>query len=1558
MVIQDLVYRISATNAELKTVVRDSQQSIRSLMDTVGKSVRSLENASRKMYRRGTILFTGISVLTKKTIDSAASFEKSMRRVQAVSQATASEYRKLSDTALEMSTRTEHSATAIAEGMNFMAMAGFKANEIMEAMPSVLQLASAGVMDLGTAADITTNILTGYGLELSELARANDILVSAMTGANVDLVDLGESFKYVGPLAKAAGIEFNETAAMIALMGNAGIQGSMAGTSLRQAITNLLNPTKQARDVMDRLGIKIRDANDNLLSMTEILRQLEDRGASASDMMILFGQRAGPAMSALLEQGVDELEKFQQRLEDSEGLAARIEAMMVDTAEGQKQIFKNTVNAIRIMFGQDMIPYYRTAVFFLQGIADRIKQMEPEQRLQIIRITAITGAVVGLVTVLGFLGTAIAGIVKGFLTFGSALMFIMSMKGLVIGSIILAVGLLKKAWENDWLSIRTITEDVVDQILALWDSLLEWWDRSKLRQWIIDTWEQIRDVWQDEDLTLGQKVLETVSIVANGIVDLIPGLREIWDTWTDDDLNFGQKVLNTISIVVKTVTDLIESINAWWTKQVVKLARKTAEILGLDPDEAWFVQLAEDLNEIWTNEELTFGEKVIESFKLIPGAQAITDFIEDVKDKIVNSKAWQWTVDVALPVIVDGGETVIKAIVEVGGRMYDAIKKGLDTGDWSDFWDVAEDIWSTGVLIAVSLSGAVKGISIVLNAIKTGLGLVAATLGMPGILGLISVGIQLKEAQEEGSYEDFAQNVILAALAGVLVGLAFDPKLGMLAFTVAINFKLGRLVEEGIYSFAERLGLPRSHLQMVEEYTQYTQEMYEEATKDMNWLQKRLWTLAGNKPEGLLDFPEWKEAMGYVTEELNQYEIDPQVLESVKQFAKELAELYPQYSWQQIEDIVLEKAFQLLDSPTAFHEIMNVVNSFVSEVERIENAIDELSREMGVDLRSIPLEDISKLVVLLQNEYESIFEDIVKYHGVSPGRLIAQLISPELPIDEAVSKTIKETADDVERLTGELSRLEKQALIVAETLRQGGTLEQALAILGIAYWETRGYGGYTHIDPATGEVIRGSAGEYGIGQVMPGTGKDVWTRLWKQPAETWDESMLEDLDTNIAMMVSYFLDRYRVHGQDLRLAIEGYNRGTAIDGMQAYTVGVVEWMEGPEGKSFANILYDGMENALEAMIQAGYDMGEDVRQMAAFIAQSIANYLVGESPPPEGPLSNIKIGMKNTMDAGIEGVEEGLLGGIGRILSSAQKIGEAAKTWGRDLISYFMEGVEEEVPNQQSRMEKIASRILMPITFDNPENDLWIFNSGVDLMKWFGKGISSAAQGVVEIAKMLIDNVFDAILKVIRERYPELIEFFNDLKAEVDEGIKVVEEFVAKLGGDGEDEGKKVIKELDAVTTSWLQNLSNGLASAIVHGENLYDVFDSFLRMIAQQTLSGFFMRGFTNILSTAGYSVPTMHFGGLVMHSGGIIEGLRPDEVPIIAQKGERILSRKQNDRFEQMLEDLTVMGGQNINLNIYANDAKSFVDMVRRNPEAIVSVLVDDYRGNGIIRRLVRGG
>src|SRR5690606_27243350 len=124
------------------------------------------------------------------------------------------------------------------------------------------------------------------------------------------LVQLGEAMKYAGPLAQAAGVQFEEAAAALAMMGNAGIQASMAGTSLRGAITRLLNPTRQINDVLNRLGIQTRDSSGNLLSLADILEQLERRGATAGDMMIIFGQRAGPAMQALVDQGSVALRQF------------------------------------------------------------------------------------------------------------------------------------------------------------------------------------------------------------------------------------------------------------------------------------------------------------------------------------------------------------------------------------------------------------------------------------------------------------------------------------------------------------------------------------------------------------------------------------------------------------------------------------------------------------------------------------------------------------------------------------------------------------------------------------------------------------------------------------------------------------------------------------------------------------------------------------------------------------------------------------------------------------------------------------------------------------------------------------------------------------------------------------------------------------------------------------------------------------------------------------------------------------------------------------------------
>lgn len=308
---------------------------LRELLSGFQRATQRVEQFSRDVSRMGekisqigkgwslavTAPLAGFGALSLR---SAGEFESAMNRVQALTSATADEFQALTAQALQLGRTTQFTASQAADAMGFLAMAGFKTDQVLGAMPSTLQLAAAASLDLARAADITTNILTGYGLTVDELGHANDVLVAAFTSANVDLNMLGESFKYVGPLAKGAGVAFEETAAAIAMMGNAGIQGSMAGTSLRGAITRLLKPTSEVSEALGRLGVRATNSTGGLLPLVEIVRQLEQAGATTSDMMTIFGQRAGPAMAALVDQGSDALEQLTARLADSGGTAQRV----------------------------------------------------------------------------------------------------------------------------------------------------------------------------------------------------------------------------------------------------------------------------------------------------------------------------------------------------------------------------------------------------------------------------------------------------------------------------------------------------------------------------------------------------------------------------------------------------------------------------------------------------------------------------------------------------------------------------------------------------------------------------------------------------------------------------------------------------------------------------------------------------------------------------------------------------------------------------------------------------------------------------------------------------------------------------------------------------------------------------------------------------------------------------------------------------------------------------------------------------------------------------------
>nr|WP_281381980.1 phage tail tape measure protein [Nocardiopsis mwathae] len=297
-------------------------------------------------------------------LSTAGDFESSMNRVRAVSGATGDQFSQLRGLAQQLGASTQYSASQAADAMGYLAMAGFDANDILTALPGTLDLAAAGQLDLADAADIASNILTGYGFAASDLTRVNDVLAKTFTSSNVNMRMLGDSFKYIGPVAKSAGLQFEEVSAAVGLLGNAGIQGEQAGTVLRGAISRLLKPTGAVKDTLDELGVSVADSTGQMLPLVDIIGQLEHSGASTADMLTIFGLEAGPGMSALLEQGSGALSDLTTELEGAGGTAQDIADIQMQGLNGALAELKSALEGLLIAIGDSGM---------LEQATDRVK---------------------------------------------------------------------------------------------------------------------------------------------------------------------------------------------------------------------------------------------------------------------------------------------------------------------------------------------------------------------------------------------------------------------------------------------------------------------------------------------------------------------------------------------------------------------------------------------------------------------------------------------------------------------------------------------------------------------------------------------------------------------------------------------------------------------------------------------------------------------------------------------------------------------------------------------------------------------------------------------------------------------------------------------------------------------------------------------------------------------------------------------------------------------------------------------------------------------------------
>lgn len=458
-------------------------------VDRYNQGIDRMEARTRRFGERARTTGAALTALSAPILGIAAlgvrtfgTFEQSMARVGAVSMATEEDLARLTETAQVMGETTVFSARQAAGALSFMAQAGLDVEEQIGALPQVLQLAAAGQLQLANAADIVTNVMAGFGLEVTELTRANDVLVTGFTRANTDLTQLGQAFKFAGPVAKAAGVSFEETAGALALMGNAGIQASLAGTSLRGAITRLLNPSAEAAQILDRLGINVLDASGNLRPLVDIIGQLESAGISAADAMTVFGLRAGPGMLALVEQGSTSLQQLVTDMENSGGTAESIATRQLDTLQGSLTLLTSATEGLQISLGRALAPTIRTLATDIIPVITAVSAWlarHPRLTTVIVASAAVMAAfgvgllaigfiIPGIVTGFGLLTTAVAFLTGGF----AALSIAMGPITLIVLGITAAVAAGVLIWRN-WSRIVDFVKDRINNIITIINRLID-----------------------------------------------------------------------------------------------------------------------------------------------------------------------------------------------------------------------------------------------------------------------------------------------------------------------------------------------------------------------------------------------------------------------------------------------------------------------------------------------------------------------------------------------------------------------------------------------------------------------------------------------------------------------------------------------------------------------------------------------------------------------------------------------------------------------------------------------------------------------------------------------------------------------------------------------------------------------------------------------------------------------------------------------------------------------------------------------------------------------------
>lgn len=369
-----------------------------------------LTGLSNAMVATGSVLTKSVSVplltIGAAALKTTADFDAGMSEVKAISGATGTEFKQLETKAIQMGAKTKYSATEAASAFKYMAMAGWDTNDMLSGISGVMNLAAASGEDLATTSDIVTDALTAFGLSAKESSHFADILAQASSRSNTNVGLMGETFKYVAPVAGALGYSAEDCAVAIGLMANSGIKASQAGTALRSLFTRLAKPTDTVAAAMEKYNITLTDANGNMKPLSTLMSEMRDRFSGLSEAQkanlaaTLAGQEGMSGLLAIVNSSDDDFKNLTDSINNADGASERMAKTMQDNLKGSFTIFKSTVESAAISIGKKLTPEVRKFVDTGTSLVKKFNDMSDAEKTNVVNIGKMA-TVIPLATLAG-----------------------------------------------------------------------------------------------------------------------------------------------------------------------------------------------------------------------------------------------------------------------------------------------------------------------------------------------------------------------------------------------------------------------------------------------------------------------------------------------------------------------------------------------------------------------------------------------------------------------------------------------------------------------------------------------------------------------------------------------------------------------------------------------------------------------------------------------------------------------------------------------------------------------------------------------------------------------------------------------------------------------------------------------------------------------------------------------------------------------------------------------------------------------------------------------------